>query len=280
MSVAVSRRRHLTGPRWSIRTAIIASVVLHGAVIIVALSDWRPLPPKAIPISFDVSFVAPPTPDPDEKAKPVPAPPAPPKKEEPKPEPKKEEPKKEEPKPEPKKEPEKVAEKKPEPKKEPEKKPEPKKEPPKKKEAPKKEPEKKSEPAPAKPSAVPAPEVVAKAPPASSGVQQSQLPSALNMWGRQVQRKVEKYWAAPGGLQLSPEDREVHISFWVDRGGMLLSQPEVVKAANASLAQSGINAIVSAQPLPPLPLEYAAEKQQVVYVFTVMDAVPTAGGTG
>ncbi len=245
MGFAVTRRRFSTGPRKSLRAAIVASVVLHGAVIVIALSDWRPLPPKAIPISFDMSFVAPPSPDPDEKAKPVPAPPAPPKKVEPKPEPKKEEPK-----------------------------PEPKKEPP------KKEVEKKSEPTPVKPTTVPAPEVVAKAPPASSGVQQSQLPSALNMWGRMVQRKVEKYWVAPGGLQLSPEDREVHIAFWVGRDGMLLSQPEVMKAANQSLAQSSISAIISAQPLPPLPLEYAAEKQQVVYVFSVMDTVPTGGGTG
>jgi hypothetical protein len=122
--------------------------------------------------------------------------------------------------------------------------------------------------------------VVSKAPPPSSGVQQQQLPSVLNAWGRQVQRKVERYWAVPGGLQLAADQREVHISFWVGRNGMLLSEPTVVNAANQALAQSGINAIIAAQPLPPLPLEFAADKQEVVYVFSVMDTLATGGGTG
>ena len=64
------------------------------------------------------------------------------------------------------------------------------------------------------------------------------------------------------------------------RDGMLLSQPEIVSGTNQALAQSGINAIIGAQPLPPLPLEYAAERQQVIYVFSLMDSLPTEGGNG
>lgn len=214
--------------------------------------------------------MSPPTPDPDPEAKPIKAPPAPPKKPEPKPEPKKEEPKKE---------PVKVAEKKPElkketPKKEPEKKPEPKKVPP------KKQPEKKPDPAAATPTNAPQPEVVAKMPPPSSGVQQQQLPPMLNMWGRQVQRKVEKYWSAPGGVQLTPENREVQITFWVLRDGTLLGEPAADRAVDPALAQSCVQAIVNAQPLPPLPLEFVGDRQQVVYVFSLMDPAATGGGTG
>lgn len=264
----------------SLQAAVVVSALIHLGMFTVVVTNWRPPRPKAIPISFEVNFAAPPTPEPDPEAKAAtPPPPAP------KPEPPKPEPKKEEPKPEPKKEPEKVAEKKPEPKpepkKEPEKKPEPKKDPP-KKEEPKKEPAKKPTPAvPAgAPSTMPKPEVVAKAPPPSSGVQQSQLPSILNAWGRNVYRKVHPRWIPPSGMQLTPEQKEVHISFWVGRNGMLLEQPKVVKAANQALAQSGINAIIAAQPLPPLPLEYAAEKQEVVYVFIVDEQPAAPGGTG
>lgn len=269
----------------TLQAAVVFSGVVHLGLFVATITNWRPPAPKAIPISFEVNFAAAPTPEPDPESKVVAPPPPAPKPEPPKPEPKKEEPKKEEPKPEPKKEPEKVAEKKPEPKpepkKEPEKKPEPKKEP-EKKETPKKEPEKKPTPSvPAgAPSTLPKPEVVAAAPPPSSGVQQNQLPSILNAWGRNVQRKVEKSWYPPAGMQLTPEQREVHIKFTVGRNGMLLAEPTVVKAANQALAQSGINAIVAAQPLPPLPIEYAAEKQEVIYVFIVGEQPAVPGGTG
>jgi outer membrane biosynthesis protein TonB len=268
----------------SLQAAVVFSAVVHLSLFVFTVTNWRPPAPKAIPNSFEVNFAAPPTPEPDPESKAVaPAPPAP-KPEPPKPEPKKEEPKpepkKEEPKPEPKKEPEKVAEKKPEPKpepkKEPEKKPEPKKEPP------KKEPEKKPETKPTSgaPTTLPTPEVVAKAPPESSGVQQQQLPSILNAWGRQVHRKIYSKWMPPGGVQLTPEQREVRVSFWVGRNGMLLSQPTVVQGTNEALAQSGITAIINAQPLPPLPIEFSAERQEVIYVFRMTDTVATDAGGG
>ncbi len=271
----------------SLQAAVVFSAVVHLSLFVITITNWRPPAPKAIPISFEVNFPAPPTPSPNPEAKAVAPPPPAPKPEPPKPEPKKEEPKpepKKEPEPEPKKEepkkeePKKVAEEKPKPKPEPkkeEKKPEP-------KPAPKK-PEKKLEPiVPAgAPTTMPTPEVVAQTPPPSAGVQQNQLPSILNAWGRNVQRKVEKFFMVPAGVDLSPDQREVHIMFTVGRNGMLLSQPTIVKAANQALAQAGINAIIAAQPLPPLPLEYAAEKQDVVYVFSV-DALqqPAQGGTG
>lgn len=268
----------------SLQAAVVFSAVVHLSLFVITITNWRPPAPKAIPIAFEVNFPSPPSVEPDPESKAVAPPPPAPKPEPPKPEPKKEkpkpEPKKEEPKPEPKKEPEKVAEEKPKPKPEPNKEPEKKPEP--TRETPPKAPEKKPEPiVPAgAPSTLPKPEVVAAAPPPSSGVQQSQLPSILNAWGRNVHRKVHPKWIPPGGLQLTPDQREVHISFWVGRNGMLLDQPKVVKAASPALAQSGINAIVAAQPLPPLPLEYAAEKQEVVYVFIVDEQPVAQGGTG
>jgi outer membrane biosynthesis protein TonB len=253
--------------RLALNAAVVLSAAVHLAVFTLAATKWRPLPPRVIPISYEVQFLAPPTPEPEPEAKPVKAAPPPPKKVEPKPEPKKEEPK-----PAPKKEPEKPAEKKPEPKKE----LEPKKEEP-KKEPPKNEPEKKAEPAPA---AVPQPEVVAKAPPAQTGVQRQQLPSILNVWGRNVQRQVEKFWMVPGGVSLTGGNLDVEISFWVGRDGMLLSQPVVLKpGVDPALANSGIQAVINAQPLPPLPIEFVGDRQEVIYVFSLSESVNASGGT-
>jgi outer membrane biosynthesis protein TonB len=248
-----------------LHVAIAASLLVHAAVFAaVGLRDHRP-PPPPIPLVYEVSFVAPPTPDPKPEPVKQPPPPPPPKKEEPKPEPKKEEPKKEEPKPKPKPKPEpkKVAEKKPEPKKEtpkPEKKPDPPKPPP--------------------PKELPQPEVVAKAPPPETGIKREMLPPMLNAWGRQVQRKVEKYWVQPGGIRLDADESSVQISFWVGRDGMLLTQPVVEsKNANAALAASGVQAVISAQPLPPLPIEFTEDRAHVYYMFSMMNPMEPAGGT-
>jgi outer membrane biosynthesis protein TonB len=256
-----------------LRAAIVASVFLHGSLLATASLQWRQPPPKAIPLVYEVSFIAPPTPEPSPEPVKTPPPPAPPKQEPPKPEPPKPEPKKEEPKPEPKK----VAEKKPEPKPEP-KKEESKKEPPK----PEKKPEPKPQPPrPTPPKDLPQPEVVAKAPPPESGISRNTLPPQLNAWGRQVQRKVEKFWMQPGGVRLDDSQSSVQISFWVGRDGMLLSQPVVrTPSAHPALAESGIQAVIGAQPLPPLPIEYSADRTEVVYTFSMMNpAAMNTGGT-
>ncbi len=251
-----------------LHVAIAASIAVHAALFAAMGLRWYTPPPPPIPLVYEVSFVSPTPPEPEpEPVKVPPPPPPPPKKEEPKPEPeKKPEPKKEEPK--------KVAEEKPkpkpEPKKEPEKKPEPKKEPEKKPEPPKPQP----------PKDLPKPEVVAKAPPQETGVKRDMLPPVLNAWGRQVQRKVEKYWMQPGGVRLDAAESSVQISFWVGRDGMLLSQPVVETAnANPALADSGVRAVIDAQPLPPLPIEFAADRAQVYYTFSMMNSVEPTGGT-
>ena len=75
----------------------------------------------------------------------------------------------------------------------------------------------------------------------------------------------------PGIVQtyiLEEDDDEALVSFWVDRSGNLMGPPEIVKhATNRSLGESGVRAIKLAAPLPPLPIEFAASEQQVVYAF-------------
>ena len=214
-----------------------------------------------------VEFSPPPAPETDKKqAEDAPPPPPPPppkepepvaKKEEPEPKPKKEEPK---PKPKPKKE-----EPKPKPvakKEEPKPKPKPKKEEPKPKPKPKPTP-----PAPVEPPK-PAPEVVAKAQP-EPGIQQKALPTVLSGWARSVQRKVERFWFVPPGMRMV-DDNSVHVSFWVNRHGQLLSKPEIIKKGiQPELGESGIKAILNAQPFPPLPQSFQGNEQQVIYVFSV-----------
>jgi outer membrane biosynthesis protein TonB len=245
-----------------LHAAVIASIILHASVLAAVGLVWHKPPPKPMQLVYEVSFIAPAPPEPEPKPEPVKAPPPPP------PPPKKEpEPKKEAPKPEPKK----VAEKKPDP---PKPEPKPVEKPPEKKPEPKPEP-----PKPTPPKDLPKPEVVAKAPPPESGIKRDLLPPLLNAWGRQVQRKVEKYWVQPGGVRLDVDDGSVQISFWVGRDGMLLTQPVVATpSANPALAASGIQAVVNAQPLPPLPIEFGEDRAQVIYTFSMVQPVNAAGG--
>jgi len=243
----------------SLRVAIVFSVVVHSVVAYALMTKVRHDPPKKpVSITYHVEFLSPPTPEPEKKVAEKAPPPPPPKPKVKKPEPKK------------KAEPKKVVKKKEVKKKKP---PPKKKKPPEKKKQPvvKKTPPKKKEPEVVKKiPPMPKPEVVAKAQP-KSGVQTKQLPTVLSAWGRLVQRKVEKYWQVPGGVGLTDANKDVHISFWVNRDGRLLSPPEIVKdAADPSLGASGVRAIMMSEPLPPLPNEYKEDVAQVIYVFTLM----------
>ena len=94
------------------------------------------------------------------------------------------------------------------------------------------------------------------------------VPSALGMWGGLVQRKVEKEWVVPEGIQLGPVDDGALISFWVSNDGQLIGEPEVVKQAlDSAVAISAIKAIKSAVPFPALPETYGDAKVQVYYTF-------------
>ncbi|NUM55396.1 MAG: TonB C-terminal domain-containing protein [Candidatus Hydrogenedentes bacterium] len=283
----------------SLRKAIIVSVVLHVALVC-ALTIRLPRTLKLTQAGmYSVELINPnlppadapplgtPTAAPPVQPQPTPpAPPPPPKKEEPKPkapEPKKEEPKlakEEKPKPDkPKEEKPKKEAAKEEPKKEP-----------------KKEPEKKpaedkrvkiakadnpladvtdnplddldssSRPArPTKRQTTPVPGVATGKP----GLQMAGgVPSVLGMWGGLVQRKVEKEWVIPQGIQLGPPDDGALISFWVNREGKLVGEPEVVKhAVDPAVAESAIRAIKSAVPYPALPDSFADARVQVYYTF-------------
>ena len=117
----------------------------------------------------------------------------------------------------------------------------------------------------------PPPEVVAKAQPIE-GVQKKTLPDVLTTWAGLVQRKVHSKWRMPGGVKVIEENKEVHISFWVDRNGKILGTPEVVKAADdPALAKAGLLAIKLAEPLPKLPNEFMGTEQQILYVFTLKE---------
>lgn len=243
----------------AMKVAIMLSLAFHVVFGYAFMAKLYTPSIKPKPVVYQLEFAAPYVPESDKKqsenAPPPPPPPPPP------PEPKVEEkvakkvePKKEVVKPKPKPKP-KPVEKKPEPKKQ-VKKPDP---PKPKPDPPKPKPPEKQ------------PEVVAKAQ-TKKGVQTDALPNILSGWGRLVQRKVEKFWQIPGGIQLNAANKEVHISFWVDRNGNLLGEPEIVKdAADPALGKSGLRAILAAIPLPPLPNEFLEKEQQVLYVFSLME---------
>ena len=97
-------------------------------------------------------------------------------------------------------------------------------------------------------------------------------PTVLDGWARLVQMKVEKNWQIPAGLQLDGADKEAVVSFFVDRNGNLIGQPEIMKeSSEPELAKSGVQAILLAAPLPPLPQDFPALEQQVIYVFSLAE---------
>lgn len=246
-----------------IQRAILASLVLH---LLIVLSVTNAAPRKIDPprkIAYNVSFVAPPSPEPPleeptpepPKPEPKPEPPPPPP---PEPEPEPPEPVVEKPKPEP-------APPKPEPKK-----PDPPKVEPKPVPKPPKPEPKKPEPKPVKVAKdVPKPEVQQKK---QSGAQivDDRLPDALDGWARLVQRKVSRVWTIPGGIRMSGDATEALVSFTVDRNGNIIRPPKVIKhASDKSVAESGIRAILAAAPLPPLPEQMAITQQEIIYQFNI-----------
>ena len=95
-------------------------------------------------------------------------------------------------------------------------------------------------------------------------------PTVLDAWARLVQMKVEKNWQIPSGLQLGGTRNEATVSFWVDKNGNLIGKPEIMKeSSDPELAQSGMQAILLSVPLPPLPQDFPALEQQVIYVFSL-----------
>lgn len=261
--------------RRSLRWAISFSLMLHVCVILFLW--WNPMyRPKLLPKTFnEVTFfsVAPARTEP----KPEPPPPAPePEPEPPKPEPPKPEPKPEPPKPEPEPEPEpvevaavkKVEPPKPEPKPEP---PKPKPEPPKEKPKPLELKESKPEPPP-KPMKLLEPEPVLKpiepidVEPTATLKFSAKLPNELSTWGGLVQRKVEARWSTPTGLQIA--ENEALVSFWVDRHGNLIGEPEIIKhAQDRAVGDSAVLAVKTGAPFPPLPKSYGGPEVNVIFVF-------------
>lgn len=94
------------------------------------------------------------------------------------------------------------------------------------------------------------------------------FPTVLGTWGSLVQRKVERAWEVPTGVRIDPLNNEAMVSFWVNRDGRLLGEPEIVKHANdPAIGESAIAAVKAAAPFPPLPDAYNKPEVQVVYTF-------------
>ncbi len=246
-------------PQTHLRRMLFVSVALH---VVLGFAVGRfylkqtEIPPQLV---FEVQFFSAPDPKPVKEV--VAALPPPEKEPETKPEPPPKVEKKPEPKPQPKLLP-KVAKKvEPAPVKKPEQKPETIKKP-----APKKPPRPKPPP--------PKPEQAAKkdAPVQAQRVSEAHtLPPELQSWGRRVQRKVERLWAAPAGIRMNTEETEAKVEFWVNRRGRLIQGPAVIQhAADRSLGESGVRAIRLAAPLPPLPETFSGSRQRVVYSFNVV----------
>ena len=255
----------LNQPSPLLRKALVLSVLLHFFVMVAMSWSFTHKPKMIHPSVYQVQVVnaaekaaqaeAPvpePPPPPEPKPEPPPPPP-PPKKEAPVPKPP-EKKKEEKPKPiEKPKEPEKPKE---EPKKEP-----PKKEPP--KEPPKEDPKEK----PKEPVTDPQPvQLITDEKPGVS-IKQA-LPTVLGTWGGLVKRKVERAWEVPVGVRIDPLNNEAVVSFWVNRDGRLLGEPEIVlHALDPAIGNSAIEAVKAAAPFPPLPDAYSEPEVQVVYTF-------------
>ncbi len=268
------------------------SAILHVSLVVGAIGTYH-WSKRLEPVTIQMGELGDPLAEESDKAPgqgvPKPPPPAP---EPPKPEPVQEEPKPEPPKPEPPKE-EKPKEK---PKEEPKPKPELPKEKP-KEEKPKDKPKEEKKPAEKKPADKPKQtakkpadskaQTAAKTPPktppgkpgapnglpsqtgpAKPGVRSEGMPSFLDGWCRNLQRKVERVWTIPDGLLLTPENNFAEVEFWIDRAGNLLDTPKVVKAASdPALGESGVQAILLAAPFPPLPAAFDRNSLAIVYVF-------------
>ena len=105
---------------------------------------------------------------------------------------------------------------------------------------------------------------------ATTGVVNGSVPSELAGWVIQVQRKVERMFVIPSGIYMDAAENIAEVSFWVDRNGNLLGNPTVTKpAADPALGEAGINAILLANPFPPLPESYAHAEQLIIYGFTL-----------
>lgn len=246
-----------------LRRAVLLSLVLHLAVVAAltwAFTHHKPVTHASV---YQLEFVAnadqpqaetkapepipPPEPPPPPEPEPKPAPPPPPPKEAPKPKP-----------------PEKPKEDKPKPPEPPKEKPKPP-EPPKEKPKPAPEPPKEQPKPTPKPVEKPAPPEVRPKP----GVSMKQaLPTVLDTWGGLVKRKVERVWEVPVGVRIDPQNNEAVVSFWVNRDGRLLGEPEIVKhASDPAIGESAIEAVKAAAPFPPLPDAYREPEVQVVYTF-------------
>lgn len=271
--------------RRSIRWAISFSLMVHLCVVVALW--WNPLrKTRILPETFnEVTFFSAvaPTPAPSQPQLPPPTiqpepvkEPEPPKPEPPKPEPPKPEPPKPEPKPDPKPEPKpvevaaatKVEPPKPEPKPEP---PKPKPEPPKPKPKPLELKESVPEPAP-KPMDLLEPQPVLQplqpidAEPTATLDFSTRLPTELGTWGGLVKRKVEARWAPPTGLRIAAN--EAIVSFWVDRRGNLIGEPEIIQhAQDRAVGDSALLAIKLGAPFPPLPKSFGEPEVNVIIVF-------------
>jgi TonB family protein len=92
------------------------------------------------------------------------------------------------------------------------------------------------------------------------------FPSELGTWGGLVKRKVEAKWTVPSGLRIA--QNEALISFWIDRSGNLIGEPEIIQhAADRAVGDSGLLAVKEAAPFPKLPRSFTEPEFNVVIVF-------------
>jgi len=72
----------------------------------------------------------------------------------------------------------------------------------------------------------------------------------------------------PAGVLLTEDNKEAVISFYVNRSGRILGEPQIVKKGpDPTLAESGVRAVMAAAPFPPLPPDFREPEQQVIVTF-------------
>ncbi len=115
---------------------------------------------------------------------------------------------------------------------------------------------------------LPGPGVV-PGPPKGPGISIGEgLPTVLNTWSSMVQSKIQRVWQVPDSARYRGATQQVVLSFWVNRDGHVLGEPQVIKVeGSAELSDSAVAAVKAAVPLPRLPESFEDPEVQVVCTF-------------
>jgi TonB family protein len=89
----------------------------------------------------------------------------------------------------------------------------------------------------------------------------------LGPYARQVQEKVESNWRIPGAQEVLRQKGWVAIRFTIQKNGTITDLALERSSGIPSYDQSALNALISSNPLPPLPPEVTAPSLGALFRF-------------